>query len=165
MSVRMPSLADTPHVEVAVPLSTLLPCGGSLTTRVPIHGEMLVKLAYQLSGYVAEYNFNEGEHRDIAGFDDMEESFAIAKSLADAMGVESHLVLGGTLMTIDEIFSLNYPACKAMVDQLLSDGCISSADIKVFAKGFRKKDIAVSILANLNKVDDEIIDRMDRLFA
>jgi hypothetical protein len=155
MAVRMPSFSDTPHVQVIVPLSTHLPCGGADATQVPVTGEQLVKLCYQLSGYVAEYNLNEGELRDIAGLHDVDSAIELANSIASVTNDDPSRLMAAAITTVEEILLVNRDVCNSMVAQLLSEGYISFADYDSHISKVWKQDLGARMLANLETVGYE----------
>jgi hypothetical protein len=163
MAVRMPSFSDTPHVQVIVPFSTRLPCGGADATQVPVTGEQLVRLCYQLGGYVAEYNLNEGESRDIAGLHDVDSATELAYSIASVTNDDPSRLMAAAITTVEELLMVNHDICNSMVAQLLSEGYISFTDYAAYISTVWTQDLGARILANLERVDNELIDHADRM--
>lgn len=165
MAVRMPSFSDTPHVQVIVPLATQLPCGGANATQVPATGEHLVMLCYQLGGYVAEYNFNEGESRDLAGMHDVDSAIALANSISSATNDDPSRLLAAAITTVEELLLVNRDVCDSMVAQLLSEGYISFTDYASYISTVLKQDLGARMLANLETISEEQVEHADRLLC
>ncbi len=163
MAIRMPSFSDTPHVQVIVPLSTRLPCGGAGATQVPDTGEQLVNLCYLLAGCVAECQFNDGESRGIASFHDIDSAILVANSIAEATNRDQSKLLAAAIITMEEILLVNRDVRDSMVDQLLGEGHISFADYASHTSTVWTQDLGARMLANLETVGYERVEHAHRM--
>lgn len=159
IALKMPSFADTPHVECNVPMATMLPCGGN-------NEEGFARLCHLLAGLLGEYHFNEGDFRSVAGMPDFEQAVSLAAEIAATLGTDYFKVLVAAALVVEKILADHAEVADIMARQLLDEGFISSQSFAYHVRMVRETSFKDGILAALQISGfEEEIERFESLFA
>ena len=157
VALHMPSLFDTAHVAVAAPIATMPQAGNSEQTVAT----ELSELCYQLAGYVAEYFYNEGEHRGIAGLSDVEAATDTADKLAFAIGEDPSRIIAAAVLVVEQQLAENIDVIEDLVARLTGQGFVSQAEFAALTSHLPPCDLSALVLAMLT--NPLLSDEMDRI--
>lgn len=162
LALRMPSFSDTPHIEVVIPLTIMLPCGQQTNPAA----QAATELCYHLAGYVAEIMLNDGEYRNVAAMDDLDLAISIADQIGADVSEDAFRILIAAYLVVEEQLGNTNAVLEKLVEALVTLGFVSADEFAKIVKPLKPCDFDAKVLAMLNApMLDEEMERIERRLA